>query len=100
MFWNYTGSYLNWGSNAVNPVISTNGAPSGGGDVVTSFSSFDLHLSYQLPRMSALPSGQLFMNVTNIANSAPAFYNSAIGYNNFVGNPIGRVIAFGFRAKW
>jgi iron complex outermembrane receptor protein len=100
MFWNYTGSYLNWGSNAVNPVISTNGAPSGGGDVVASFSSFDLHLSYQLPRMSALPSGQFFMNVTNIANSAPAFYNSAIGYNNFVGNPIGRVIAFGFRAKW
>jgi hypothetical protein len=43
---------------------------------------------------------RFFMNVTNIANSAPAFYNSAIGYNNFVGNPIGRVIAFGFRAKW
>jgi iron complex outermembrane recepter protein len=100
VFWNYTGSYLNWGSNAVNPVISTNGAPSGGGDAVSSFSSFDAHFSYQLPAMSMLPSGQIFMNVTNIANSAPAFYNSAIGYNNFVGNPIGRVLAIGFRAKW
>jgi iron complex outermembrane recepter protein len=99
-FWNYTGSYLNWGSTAVNPVISTNGAPSGGGDVVSSFSSFDAHLSYQLPKLWTLTSSQIFMNVTNIANTPPAFYNSAIGYNNFVGNPIGRIIAFGFRAKW
>src|SRR5579884_3785251 len=45
---NYVGSYYNWSSNAINPVITTNGIPSGGDKVKASW-TFDGHIDFKLP---------------------------------------------------
>jgi hypothetical protein len=43
--------------------------------------------------------------VNNIGNTMPSFYNNfasggASGYDTFTGNPLGRVVSAGFRAKF
>jgi iron complex outermembrane receptor protein len=43
---------------------------------------------------------QVFGDVSNAFDKDPPFYNNANGYDTFSGNPIGRVIAVGFRAKY
>ena len=98
-FWNFTGGYRNWGANTLLPILhDALGLPIGGGDAVTSNSTFDLHVSYDLP---SNPYGdqQVYLTANNLLNSRPPFYNSAAGYDAYEASPIGRIVSIGFREK-
>ncbi len=100
LFVNHTGNYNNWSANAVNPVVSVNGVPTGaGGDPVKAYTTVDLHLSYDLPT-GFLKDGEVFVDVQNMFNKRPPFYNSVQGYDTFAGNPILRVISVGVRTRF
>lgn len=100
LFVNHTGSYRNWSANAVNPVVSVGGVPTGaGGDPVKAYTTVDAHLSYNLPE-SWVKDGEVFLDVQNLFNTKPPFYNSGQGYDTFAGNPILRVISVGVRTRF
>ncbi len=100
IFVNYTGSYRNWSSNTVNPLIdNAAGVPIGGGDQVHAFTTVDLNLAYSF-NSDILGNSQVYLEGLNIFNAPPPFYNSAVGYDVREGNPFGRVISVGLRAKW
>ena len=101
----YTPGYRNWSSSAINPVtVSPQGFPNGGGDIVKANVTFDLHASYTLDEVNALgvdmASSQVFVDVVNIFNKAPVFYNGANGFDQYSGNPIGRVVTVGVRGNF
>lgn len=98
-FFNYVGGFKNWSATAVNPLVSVNGNPSGGGDRVRSNLTVDLNASYTF-RGSFMNGSQLFMDVTNLFDRAPAFSNNANGIDSYSGNVIGRLVTFGVRAKF
>ncbi|TPG21717.1 TonB-dependent receptor [Sphingomonas koreensis] len=102
-FVNYTGGFRNYGGSTVTPVDrDAGGYPTGhGGDKVRSYTTVDLHVGYRLPPFiaghdDARP--QLYIDVNNLLDQEPPFYNSAAGYTSFSGNPIGRIVSLGFRA--
>jgi len=106
-FLNWTGSYHNAGNTTVHPIIlDANGNYAGGGDHVSANVTFDLHASYNFPD-GLLSGDQVYIDIKNLFDQDPPFYNypnhgdalSSNGYDPFVSNPIGRVIALGFRAK-
>jgi iron complex outermembrane receptor protein len=101
LYVNHTGSYFNWSGNAINPVIITGGIPSGG-DRVKAYTTFDGHIDFKVPGnfFSYLPKTDVYLDVTNIFNKKPPFYNATNGgYDPFSGNPIGRVVTIGLRAR-
>jgi iron complex outermembrane receptor protein len=104
LFGNYVGSYRNWSSGSIIPVTITNGLPSGGGDKVKASVLFDLNLRYALPEDGffggTLGGSTVFLDVTNLFDKDPTFYNSANGYDSLTGNPTGRVVTVGLRAKF
>jgi outer membrane receptor protein involved in Fe transport len=80
------------------------GAPIGGGDKVGANHIFELNAQYILPRegywgSSALGGSTVFVDITNLFDAAPAFYNSANGFDTFTGDPTGRVVTVGLRVK-
>jgi len=95
---NYVGGYRNWSGSTVEPLVSENGNPVSGGDRVSSRTIFDLNLSYTLPEGGVLGGSQFFVDVTNVFDTPPAFYNSTNGYDGYGGNIIGRVVTLGVRA--
>lgn len=99
VFVNHTGGYTYFGSTAINPVTTTNGIPTGGGDDVDSYTTVDMNLSYDLEHI--LP-GKItaFVDVDNLFDTYPPFINTSGGYDNFVGFPMGRVITVGARVKF
>jgi outer membrane receptor protein involved in Fe transport len=48
---------------------------------------------------SALGGSTVFLDITNLFDKAPAFYNGATGYEGLTGNPTGRVVTAGVRFK-
>jgi iron complex outermembrane receptor protein len=100
LFANYVGSYRNWSGSTVIPVEIEDGVPVGGGDKVEASTIFDLNLAYTIPDSSALNGSQIFMDVTNLFDKDPVFYNNANGFDRFSGNPIGRVVTIGFRTTF
>lgn len=104
VFANYVSGYHNWSGNTVLPVTLVNGLPAGGGDKVKANMTFDMHVSYTLGDSGwlgeKLPGAQLFVDVQNIADKQPVFYNGATGYDGYTGNPIGRLVTFGVRTKF
>jgi iron complex outermembrane receptor protein len=99
LFANYTGGYHNRSGTSVIPISrDAQGNPVGGGDPVKANLTFDAHLGYQF-------SGGMFgddevdLTVINIAGKNPPFYLTARGYDQYVGNPLGRIIKLGFTAK-
>ena len=104
LYGNFTSGYRNWSSSTVNPVILSNGYPTSGGDIVHSNLTFDAHLSYTIDRSDImgvdLEGSQVFLDVVNLTDKAPVFYNGASGYDLYTGNPIGRVITVGLRANF
>mgnify|MGYP003365271859 CR=1 FL=1 len=105
VFFNYLGGYTYWGSSAVNPVVRTNGVPTGGGDKVGAFGTVDLHLGYKLDKLAMMHDASLYVDITNIADKAPPFLNTyttngAVGYDGLNANPIGRVVNLGLRTKF
>ena len=104
LFANYVSGYHNWSGNTIIPVTLVNGLPAGGGDVVKSNTTFDGHVSYTLDQDGwlgeHLPGGQFFIDIQNLTDKTPAFYNGATGYDGYTGNPIGRLVTFGMRTKF
>jgi iron complex outermembrane receptor protein len=100
VFANYVGGYRNWSGSTVVPIVTVDGLPSSGGDKVRGNATFDLNLTYTLPGSGTLGGSQVFVDATNIFDREPAFYNGANGYDQYSGNPIGRVITIGLRAKF
>jgi iron complex outermembrane recepter protein len=101
---NYEGGYTYWGG-AANPVTKTNGIPTGGGDPVAAFVTFDFHASYTLNKIGALKKANVYVDVTNLMNTAPPFVNTgatngAVAYDGFAANPLGRVVSVGLRTKF
>jgi iron complex outermembrane receptor protein len=107
VFWNYTGSYQNWGTPAIPVTRDANGNPTGGGDYVSPNHVFDLHLQYTVGGESIMKGWQIYADVQNLFDRDPPFYNGNIqgitgagfGYNGFVSNPLGRIISIGARIK-
>ena len=97
VFFNYIGSYRNWSSSSVLPLIEQNGVPVSGGDPVASTTLFDLHVGYNFG--DRLAGTQVYLDMTNIFNRAPVFYNGSTGYDQYTGNIIGRITTVGFRLK-
>lgn len=108
LFWNHTGSYRNWISTTVEPIIVNSiGNPIGGGDKVKANDTFDLHLQYEFQGESFARGWQIYVDAQNIFDKNPPFYNGntngilggAWGYNGFVSNPIGRMVSVGLRIR-
>lgn len=100
VFANYTGSYHNWSASTLAPLtVDSSGNPTGGGDKVKSQTLIDLHLAYEFSG-GFLNGDQVFVQASNLFDRDPRFYNTAVGYDTFVANPLGRVITFGLRAKF
>ena len=102
VFWNHTGAYKNWSGTTVTPIIhNALGAPIGGGDTVAANDTFDVHVAYNFTSPNAWVNGsQVYVDVQNIADKAPPFYNTAAGYDTYAGNPIGRVVSVGLHKKF
>jgi len=102
---NYEGSYIWWGAGVVNPIVKTNGVPTGGGDKVGAFATVDLHAGYTLENISFLKSANVYVDVSNLLDTSPPFVNTAttngaVGYDSLDANPLGRVVSVGLRAKF
>jgi iron complex outermembrane receptor protein len=105
-FMNWTSAYRNIGATAATPpTADANGALVVGGDHVNANVTFDLHGSYNF-QDGFLNGDQLFIDVKNVFDKEPPFYNYAVpsnsnssnGINTFVSNPIGRLVSVGIRA--
>jgi len=99
LFWRHTGAYRNWSGTTVVPVVrNSTGQPIGGGDTVAADDTIDLHVAYDFPQQQGWISGtQIYVDVQNLFDKAPPFYNSAVGYDYYEGNPLGRVVSAGLR---
>ena len=100
VFANHVGSYRNWSSSTVIPVSVVNGVPTGGGDKVRAFTSWDAHLALNFAKSGLLHGSELYVDATNLFDKNPPFYNSAQGYDVYGASPIGRVISIGLRVKY
>jgi iron complex outermembrane receptor protein len=99
--WNHTGAYRNWSGTTVTPLTrNAQGVPTGGGDRVKAGNFFDLHVAYDVPGDGLTQDLQVFVDVNNLFDKDPPFYNSNNGYDTFSGNPIGRLTTIGVRKKW
>jgi len=101
LFGNHVGSYKNWGSGTVNPlVLDANGNVVGGGDTVDAWTTFDLHAAWRFSKGGALGDSEVYIDVNNLFDKDPPFFNTAIGYDPFGSNPLLRVISIGLRLKY
>jgi iron complex outermembrane receptor protein len=101
LYLNNVGGYKNWGSGTINPVVlDANGNASGGGDYVHSWTTIDLHASWDFSHEGLLGNSQVYIDVNNVFNEAPPFFNSSNGYDAFGSNPLGRVMSLGIRTRW
>jgi iron complex outermembrane receptor protein len=99
--WNHTGSYHNWSGTTIIPLTrNAQGVPTGGGDKVDAGDFFDLHVAYEFDGEGMTNGLQVFVDVNNVFDKDPPFYNSNNGYDTFSGNPIGRLTTIGVRKKW
>jgi iron complex outermembrane receptor protein len=103
---NYVGGYRNWSTTTNSPVLTHlvdgQSVPYAGGDPVKSTVTIDLHVSYDLMHMGFddLGDSQIYVDVRNLFDTDPPFYNSSTGYDPFAGNPLKRVTSVGFRMKY
>ena len=99
--WSRTGSYKNWSGTTITPLVrNAQGVPTGGGDEVEAGNFFDLHVDYEFDGDNLTKGLQVFLDVNNLFDKDPPFYNSNNGYDTFSGNPLGRQISGGFRKKF
>ena len=100
LFLNYTGAYRNWSGSATNPVtLDDNGNPTGGGDRVSPNLTIDANIAYTFSG-GWLDGKQVSLNVRNLFDRKPPFYNTSSGYDDYVANVIGREITLGLRLKF
>jgi iron complex outermembrane receptor protein len=98
LFVNWVGAYRNWSSTSVIPLVSVGGIPTSGGDRVAATELIDAHVAYNFT--SRFKGSQVFVDVTNLFDKIPAFYNSTYGYDQYTGNVLGRVVTVGIRGKF
>jgi iron complex outermembrane receptor protein len=108
VFANYTGEYNNWINTSVIPITSdAAGNPTGGGDPVDSDLIWDLNASWDF--QGALEGNSVYIDVKNVLDSEPPFYNGNTtgaggvggwGFNGFTSNAMGRIVSVGFRARF
>jgi iron complex outermembrane receptor protein len=102
LYANFISGHRNTYATATHPVVNANGVL-GGGDIVKSNTTFDLHLSYVLSEGnwlgSTLSGSEAYLDVQNVFDKDPVFFNAANGYDSFSGNPIGRVVTVGIRMR-
>jgi outer membrane receptor protein involved in Fe transport len=79
--------------------VSASGIPSGGGDRVAATETIDAHVAYNFTG-GRFSGSQVFVDVTNLFDKLPAFYNSTFGYDQYTGNVLGRVVTVGVRGKF
>ncbi len=98
-FANHTASYTYWGSSALNPVVTENGIPVGGGDEVGAYTAVSLNLQYDLSDI--LPGeSTVYVNVDNVFDEYPPFVNASAGFDSFGAFPMGRMVSVGLRAEF
>jgi iron complex outermembrane receptor protein len=101
LFVNYTASYRNWNGSAPFTVLrDTQFSPIGGGQSIPAYTTVDAHAAYRFDTGGALANTEVDLDGSNILNKAPPFFNTALGYDIFNANPIGRVITVGVSKKW
>lgn len=100
LYMNYTSAYKNVnGSAVVVPVPNANGVYSGiGGDHVDANVTFDLHLGYDF-NGGVLGDDQVSLEIQNLANKRPPYFNGAMAYDSLLASPIGRMMTLGLTAK-
>ncbi len=108
LFMNWTSAYRNIGATAAHPpTADAHGALVVGGDHVNANVTFDFHAAYNF-QQGWLNGDQIYIDMKNIFDKEPPFYNYAVpsnvdsrqGINTFVSNPIGRYVALGLRAQF
>src|SRR4051812_41323348 len=104
LFMNFTGSYRNWATPAIALTRDANGNPNGGGDKVDAYATFDMHIAYNFSQ-GWLAGDQVYITMTNLADSHPPFYNSQgqasiTGTDDLVTNLVGRLTVAGLRLKF
>jgi iron complex outermembrane recepter protein len=68
---------------------------------VNSYSSFDWQLSYSIPNYDfSGTKTSLTLNVVNVFNKPPPFFDSRVGYDPFNTDPFGRVVSCSFIKGW
>jgi iron complex outermembrane recepter protein len=101
LFVNYTGDYLNWNGSAPFPVVRNAAfSPVGGGQTVEAYSTVDLHFGYNFGDSGALSGASLFFDARDLLDEEPPFVNTALGFDGFNANPIGRVVTVGMTKRW
>jgi iron complex outermembrane receptor protein len=111
LYVNYAGSFINWGNTAsqgnaawnITRAVSGTGAalwPVSGGQPISAQTTADLHVGYNFPDTGTLANVKLSLDGNNIFNKDPPFTNTAVGYDGFNGNPIGRTFSLGISRKW
>lgn len=103
VFVNYTGGYRNWGSGTIIPVgRDALGLPTGGGDVVKSWTTVDGHFAYNIPTGFAA-GDQIYIDAKNLFDKDPPFIQGSIGgigYDRNIASPIGRILSVGFNMNF
>ena len=114
LFYNFVNPY--WYPNT-STRVATNLEPAVGAlpgviyDKVSPTQTVDINISYAMPSGSLAGFGQgvkLTLNVTNIFDTNPPFLDTPsgtfastqTGYDNWQGNPVGRVVTFGIEKKF
>jgi iron complex outermembrane receptor protein len=98
---NYEGSYYNWNGSAPYPLLRDAAfSPIGGGQPVVAYTTFDFHAAYNFGTSGFLANSEINLTGLNVLNKAPPFFNTALGYDTFNANPIGRLITLGVSKKW
>lgn len=101
LFANHIAGYRNWSTTTVEPLTrDANGNPDGGGDKVDASTLIDLNLAWNFGQGGRLGDSRLFLDVTNLFDREPSFYNSTNGYDGYGGSPIGRVVTVGVRSRF
>jgi iron complex outermembrane receptor protein len=102
---NYEGFYRNWGTtagagNASWNVIRLDSLyPIGGGEPIESYTTLDLHASYDFASTRA-QGVTISLDATNLFDNRPPFFNTAVGYDAANASPIDRQLSVGVRRKW
>jgi iron complex outermembrane receptor protein len=101
VFWNHTGPYRNWSGTTVTPLVrNAAGVPTGGGDRVKAGNFIDFHAAYDFQGEGFTRDLQVFIDVNNVFDRDPPFYNNNNGFDQFSGNPLGRLVSIGLKKEW
>ncbi len=100
-------SYVNWtngyrnGLSTVLPITSVNRLFDTGGDRIPANVTLDMRLSYNFVSawLGGTQDSTVSVNVRNVMDKLPPYYNSVNGYDLLQANPIGREFVVGLQTK-